>query len=358
MCTVPAQLANDLTAAAQGDVISLAGINPINCPETSMAETWSGGRLVFSDSPESPTQRGKLYEDAALPATSGDAYHRVFLYHVNNKPSGKMKFAVLIKNTSGVAATLQVQKSGTAGPSTSYGYAGKLAFQRWLLSTAGAAVSVPAGATVRLDAAFDALQGNPGNLLHGIWDYSMTQAHAVLVVALDANDNPLTVGPTLALLARDTHQRGTFPNCDKVYDTASGVVVDTAADIQQFPLGAGSANDAAAVGVDATDGSAQTLAGNYGVLYRMHLATASSDGRNLGYLINPRGGAWGGAQWALNGVTPGGKILVPTGTGLTSDSTKGTVCGKWSPGAGLTVWCQFMPTGGSAFPLRFVAVPY
>ena len=357
-CPTPSQLDTDLTAASQASVISLSGINPINCPEISMSETWAGGKLVFSDSPESPSVRAKLYEDGTLGATTGIDYNRVFLYHVNGKASGKMKFTVLVKNLGTTAATLTVQKTGTAGPSTSYLYTGKLGFSRWLTSVAKSGVNVTAGSTVRLDSTFDALTANPSNLLHGIWDYSITQPHQVTICALDQNDNPLTVCPGLSLAARDTHDRGTFPYADKVYDTASGIVIDTAGDIQQFPVAGGTANDSNAVGVDVTDGSIQNLSGNFGVLYKMHLNTSATDSRNLGFLINPRGGQWGGAVWTMPGLTPGGKFLIPPTSGSTGDNTKGAVEGKYSPGVGLVPWAQFMPTGGSSFPVRFVAVPF
>ena len=269
-----------------------------------------------------------------------------------------MKFTVLVKNLGAASGTLTVQQKGTAGPTTSYLYAGKLGFQRWLDSTAGSGVSVAAGATVRLDGAFDALQASPGNLLHGIWDYSFGQPHQITICALDPNDDPLTVCPTLAVLARDTHQRGTFPYADKIYDTAGGVQIDTVGGIQQFPLAGNTTNDGNAVGIDQTDGSSQTLAGNYGVLYRAHLSTKSSDGQNLGVLINPRGGAWGGAINIVAGLLAGGKFLIPPTTASNGDNTKGSVAGRYSPGTSFTIWVQFMPTGGSALPLRWVLVPH
>lgn len=357
-CPTPPQLVTDLGAASQSDVISLSGVLPLNCPEVGMSGTWAGGKLVFSDSPESPTTRGKLYEDTAVPATSGANYHRVFAYHVNGKASGNMRFTVLIKNTSASSGTLTVQKKGTAGPSTSYLYTGKVAFQRWLSSAAASPVSVAAGATVRLDATWDTTNVAPSNLLHGIWDYSMTQPHQVTICFLNQADNPLTVCPTLSVLARDTHQRGTCPNADKVYDTAAGVLIDTAAGIQQFPIAGNTPNDGNASCTDATDGSSQVLSGNFGVLYRIHLNTSSSDAKNLGFLFNPRAGQWGGAVNALAGITPGGIFLIPATSGSTGDNTKGAVEGKYAPGASLTTWVQFMPTGGSSFPLRFLAVPY
>ncbi|MCU0912933.1 MAG: hypothetical protein MUC88_00045 [Planctomycetes bacterium] len=357
-CPTPSQLATDLNAASQAAVISLSGVNPLNCPEISMGETWTGGKLIFADSPETPTQRGKLYEDTGLSYTSGTTYNRVFVYHVNGySGSTKMKFAVLLKNTSGSSGTLTVQKTGTAGPSTSYLYAGKLAFQRWLQSTAETPVTVTAGQTVRLTTAIETL-ASPAYLMHGIYDYSFTQTHQITVCALDRNDDPVSVCPGLSVLSRDSHQRGTFPYADKVYDTASGIQIDTADGVQQLPVAAGSTNDTNAVGVDATDSSSQTLTGNYGVLYKMHLNTKASDSKKLGFLLNPRGGQWGGAQWAVAGITSGGKILIPDGSASTGDNTKGAVSGKYDPGSSFTVWVQWMPTGGSAMPLRFVGVPY
>lgn len=358
VCSTPSPLVTALGAASQADVIGLSGVNPITCPEITMAETWSGGKYVFSDSPESPTAKGKLYEDGTLAATSGTTYNRLFVYHVNGKTSGNMRFSVLIKNTSGSSGTLTIQKKGIAGPTTSYLYAGKQGFQRWLNSSAGSGASVGAGSTIRLDTTFDTTNVAASNLLHGIWDYSMTQMHQVTICFLDTNDNPLTVCPGLSVLSRDTHQRGTFPYADKIYDTASGVTIDTADGIQQFPLAGNTVNDTNAVGTDVTDSSSQTLGGNFGILYRIHLNTKSTDSKNLGYLFNPRGGQWGGAANTLAGITPGGIFLIPSGSGSTGDNTKGAVEGKYSPGSGLTTWVQFMPTGGSSFPLRFTATPY
>jgi hypothetical protein len=325
-----------------------------------MTETWAGGKLLFSDSPEHPSSTGKLYEDTTLPATSGSDYNRVFLYHTNGMSgSDRMKWSVLIKNRGSSQATLTVQRRGTTGPTTSYLYAGKKAFERWLLSSPQSGVSVPAGSAVRLDTTFDAVTAAPTYLMHGIWDYSMSEAHTVTVCALAENDDPISVCPTLSVLPRDTHQRGTCPYADKVYDTASEVTIDTADDIQQLPLAGNTANDSNAQCIDKTDSSNQNLAGNFGILYRMHLSTVSTDERKLGFLMNPRGGAWGGAIWTMPGLTPGGKLLIPAGTGSVSQNTMGAVEGLYDPGSsGATPWAQWMPTGGSSLPLRLVAVPY
>lgn len=356
-CPTPAQLDADLTAAAQGDVINLSGIDPLVCPEIPMTQTWSGGSLVFSDSPETVPQRGKLYEDT-FAATSGTTYNRMWVYHVNGKTSGKMKLAILIKNTGTSGGTLTIQKKGLAGPSTSFVTVGKLAFDRWLPSTAGSPVSIGAGSTVRLDSAnFEQLM-NPGYLMHGIYDISMSQPYKLTICALDQNDNPLSVCPGLPVLARDIHDRGTFPNADKVYDTQSGFSIDTANGVQQFTLNASSATDPDSVGVDATDGTPMTLHGNIGVLYRVHLLANSSDGQNIGFVLNPRGGYWGTAVNVAPGLLPGGVFLCPAASEGFSDNTKACVEGRYSPGGGANPWMQWMMTGGSNAPVRFIAVPH
>ena len=357
-CPTPAALASSLVGAAQASVLSMSGVNPLYCPEIGMSTTWTGGELIFSDSPEYPATSGIVYQDGGVPATSGTNYHRIFLYHVNGNTADYMKFAVIVTNLGSANGTLTVQQAGVAGPSTSYMYVGKLAFQRWLSSTAGAPVTVPVGGSVELDPGFDTINVAYNNLLHGIWDYSFDQPHQITICALNPADDPVTVCPTLAVLNKDTHQRGTFPNANKIYDTAAGVTIDTAGGMQQFPVAANSPNDPAAVGTDATDSTAVTLSGNYGVLYLMHLSTSASNAQNLGFLINPRGGAWAGALNAAAGITPGGVFLIPPSTGSVSSNAYAALAGEYSPGAGTTVWLQFMPTGSASLPLRFVATPF
>ncbi len=355
-CPTPPSLQAALSAASQASVISLAGVNPLACPEIAMMETWSGGVLIFSDSPESPSMPGILYQDGTLTATPRGISNRIFLYHVNGNASSPMKFAVLVTNTGAGAGMLTVTQRGTAGPATAYSYAGKVAFQRWLSAASGAPVSVGPGETVELDSGFDAIAAASKNLMHGIWDYSFAQPHRVTICALNEGDDPLTMCPNLPVAARDTHQRGSFPQADKIYDAAD--VTDTAAGIQQFPLAGNTPNDRNAQGIDQTDGSCVNLSGNYGILYRIHITTQASDGQNFGMLINPRGGPWAGAVKASKGLLPGGVFLLPAGTGSVSGNTQAAVEGEYSPGAGLTVWLRWMATGGTSLPVRFVAAPF
>ena len=360
VCATPSQLDTDLTASTQGSVISLSGVLPLTCPTIPITETWTGGKLIFSDSPESPTTKGKLYEDGTLAATSGTVYNRIFVLHVNQNPTKSMKFGVLIKNLGAVDATLRIQKKGWKGPGLSWVQMGMDAFKDWLNSTAGSNVVVAPGATVRLDSSFE-VSTPKGQAMHGIWDYSMTEAHQVTVCAIHATgDTMLGTCPGLSVLARDVHDRGTFEYADKIYDTSVGAVIDTAAGIQQFSVGgwSGSAYDTIVSGVDVPTGSIEQLDGNIGVLYRMHLATSATDSQNLGFVINPRGGWWGSSVKSLLGLMSQSATNCPTTGGGMSDNTKACVMNRYTPGGGLNVWVQFMITASANAPVRFIAVPH
>ena len=356
-CATPPPLSAELNDGLPAAVISLAGVDPLACPEVPMFSTWLGGRLIFSDSPEAPDTPGRLYEDGTLDATDEATRNRVFLYHANGAEGIRLRFAVVITNLGASDGTLIVRRRGLAGPTADYLYAGKVAFKRWLLSRPAPPVSVLAGTAVSLDAELDQITAAPVELMRGIWDYSFDQPHKIAVCVLEVSDNPLTC-TDLPVLPRDTHQRGTFDHADKLYSTDRDAAIDSINDIQQFPIAGDTPNDPDATGTDQTDGSPQVLGGNYGILYRVRLRTLSSDGRNLGFLINPRGGPWGGAVRASPGITPGGAFLIPLSAAAVESNTEGAIEGKYAPDPSQAIWMQLMPTGGLSFPLRVLAAPY
>jgi hypothetical protein len=169
----------------------------------------------------------------------------------------------------------------------------------------------------------------------------------------------LKVCPGLPVAARDgLHDRGTFQYADKIYDTTAGAAIDTANGIQQFEVGGQASYDSVVSGVDVPTGNNEILHGNIGVLYRMHLSTSSTDGRNLGFVINPRGGWWGGAFKSLLGLMSQSPSICPTTGGGMSDNTKACVMNRYAPGGGLSVWTQFMITASGNAPVRFIAIPH
>jgi hypothetical protein len=354
----PAALDSALGLSPQASIINLSGVSPLSCPQVSMSQTWSGGKLIFSDSPESLGTTGMLYMDTNLTATASGVTNRIFVYHVNSNPSAQMRFSVLIRNNGATAGTLTVPRHAMAGPSSSYAYVGEIAFYRWLTNPPAASTTINAGQTIRLDTGFDTINVSQNDLLHGIWDYTFSQPHTLMVCALGPLDNPVLAGPALPVSPRDTHVRGTFASCDKLYNTASATVINTTNGIQQFPLGGN--GDAFITGFDNAVSPAVpvTNGGNYGVFYSMALSLGSGDGRALGFLANPRGGGWCGAFATAPGLLPGGNFLGPEGGGTLADNSQAVFAASFRPVIGIATIIRFMPTGGSSFPLRLMAVPY
>ncbi|MGH7980976.1 MAG: hypothetical protein ACREE6_16485, partial [Limisphaerales bacterium] len=211
----PVELQKNLQTGAQGAVVRLDGLDPGSCPRISMSQTFTGGRLIFSDSPESPTGPGILCMDTNLAPTDPSIANRIFVYHVNGCASGKMKFSVLIKNNGNSIAELTLRRTGVAGPNANYMLVGETAVYRWLSNSAIITRAVLPGRIVRLDTNFDSIKAGPRELVNGIWDYTFDQPHAIIISALRPTDDPLAVTPRLRLLARDFHDRGTFDHCNK-----------------------------------------------------------------------------------------------------------------------------------------------
>ena len=360
MCIPSTDLENELINSEQSSILNLTTSPPTNlieCTEIQFSRRWMGGKLIFSDSPEYVNSRGKLYEDGTLDATEEFSPNRIFLYHVNSKDSGSIRFSILITNTDSVKATLKIHRSGIAGPTSNYLYAGKLAFQRWLESNVKSEISVQIGETIRLDTSFDTLDIEPSELLHGIWDYSMGGSHKVTLCALEVEDDPLITCPTLPVLPRDLHVRGTFPFTNKLYESNAGLNIEEIR-VYQVPIADG-VTDEFSVGMDSTDQTPQTNYGNFGVMYTINNRISRStknEGRRVSYLVNPRGGVWGGAVHASEGLLPGGSFLVPSGSKSFSDKSAGTLIGQYNGSAFFNPIINLMPTGGCNLPVRLITV--
>lgn len=354
----PVELQSILATNAQGAIVSLCGIDPESCPRIAVSQTFSGGKLIFSDSPESPTNAGILYVDTNLAATDPSIPNRIFVYHVNASSSGKMKFSVLVENNGNSPAALVVRRVGIAGPGADYMLIGETAFARWLTSGGAIARSIAPGQIIRLNTNFDSINVSHGGLLNGIWDYTIDQPHTIFVCALRSSDDPVAIGPTLGVLARDIHDRGTFEHCNKDCSTAAGMIVNTAQGLHQFPIGGN--GDLYVKGRDNSVFPPIPVAddGNYGVLYTVNMNVKGDDIGRLALLLSPQGGSWCGAVKAVPGLLPGGVFFVPSNERSISDPSSAVVEGEYFPRVLKSIGFQFMPSGGSSFPVYVLTVPF
>jgi hypothetical protein len=342
--TPPAAFASALAAAAPGDVVSMAGMDEATAPclPVIVCSPADAPTMLFSDSPESPTQDGVLYADT-VPA----GRYRLYVYHANGGATVR-KFPIVALNSGASPAKITIVRRGLAAPSTQYVSVGKTALLDWFVDRAPVDVVIPAGTRVVLDDALDQLHAAQNELVHAVYDVVTDASLKLSVVSVTAGADAAAVTAGLSLLTRDVnHQRGTFPGADVLIVAASGAALDGGAGqqhgVQRLRLGLDEVDDTLQ-GVDAPTGVKQTLLGNYGMLYRFALGLPGP----ASAAISPRGGGWGGVARA--GTTA---FALPGATEQLATTTDAIVVGDAGAGTGEL---RLLTGGGSNLPIDFLVV--
>ncbi|OXM13427.1 hypothetical protein [Paenibacillus herberti] len=260
--------------------------------------TPSGGTLVLSNSPESPTTTGGFYRDTV----SGS--FRVFSHQANLTGAG-LNVATAVTNTSGYKVKLYLEGAG-AGIDYYPDVAGQNALDAFLKSRGSKrpiAVLQPGETYWKIHAvpANDTLTGYLQLRAETMYGGSAPVTVTTLGYAAKRPSDPL-VEP---ILPPDKHVRGTFPNFDRtgtlVYNTSAGnslIRVSSAPSGQWADFMPGEYEQ----GRDAITGATVANSGNYGVIYDMsvQINNQSDSKRTIGVYLNPSGGAghytigWGG----------------------------------------------------------------
>jgi hypothetical protein len=331
--------------SAQAQIGSLFPAGPFESPTYITLPTLTpvGGTLLLSDSPEeissSQTLPGALYRDSV------SGLFRVF-YHHQNTLATDVRVGVAITNTSTLPELIFSHGVGS-GISVYPNAAGQAALDKFLAThgTTGfvtllkpgksyiAAEDNPAGDT---DSAIKeyivvSVQGSsddalPLSLLKALDGDTLlhktsSQIAASLPISFAAGPATVTTlvysgkaptaPATIAVLAADSHIRGTFAHADRTgaFTIASSAGLQALA-IDTSAPGEAYSNDMPGeyeLGTDAVDANAQVYNdGNYGVLYHFTV-TIKNGAKNLssspvGLLMQPTGGA-GNYVFALNGST-------------------------------------------------------
>lgn len=338
-------------------------------PEYPAAFTAAGGTLLLSDSPEMVAGDGILYQDRV----AGDV--RLFFYHVNATGTAK-QLAVVLENNGAKPAHVVIRRAGLGGPGRVWMAVGKEALTNYLNGATQRRLTVAPGGSAALAGEIGDSAMLPNTLINGIYDFTADQPVTVKVMMLPPFTDCGDFARKARVLAADeVHLRGTFSGADravvplKAYDPLThGAVALTLADNKV---------DGYLQGTDATDGSKVVNYGNYGVVYR--IALASTTKVRFGCYLTPMGGEYAGAIGVrYQGVEQGAvatpqKILFFGRRAAEEEASffgrkgaegfpyrrRGTddfaLVGFFDGGQPLAL--TFSPPGGSNLPVRLVIVP-
>lgn len=326
-----------------------------------------GGTLLFSDSPESVTDDGILYQDTV----KGEA--RILYYHLNSSDSDK-KVAVVLQSADGQPAIVRVTRGGACYPSPDYLHVGKMTQMAYFEGEAHGDIYIGRGRHRLLQENMDTTILHPGDLVYGVYDFASNRPIKVSVIMYPADANPFEFLEQAHVLPKDEQRlRGTFHGMNRI--VTSSQVYDPAVDgTVYFPL-ADDIHDHYRTGIDATDGSAVTNYGNYGVLYKLQIPVAK-DGA-VQYYLSPLGGVYAGAMTVERETTRRRMIETPygrpyfgdatppesdatqkareEGLAILTDTTELTDLGAYDGDRPVTF--EFSPPGASNLPINIIMMP-
>jgi hypothetical protein len=168
-------------------------------------------------------------------------------------------------------------------------------------------------------------------------------------VSVASGEDAATLTASLTLFPKDpAHDRGTFPGAERWFVGSAAL---DATSVRKLRLG-DVPIDPPLAGIDRTTGTAASLGGNYGVLYRVQAQLAVA----AGVALFARGGDWGGGGDVPAGAdgttTP---VVLPTATSALSAGSQAVVVGRFAAGTALDV--GLMSAGGSSLPVDVSLVP-
>ncbi len=354
--TVPAALDAELQSVQPGGIVNLYGAYGSGyLNQSPNQQSFVPGTVVYSDDPETARGHGVLYR-TTVPAGPT----RVYLYHVNGTASAAKVTAVL-ENTSTAPATITYLRKSLPAPSGNYISVGKNAVKQFYENTAlPADFVIPVGGATLLDPAMDSLRVSGNQLLSGKYDFESDQPLRVTTLMLPTGTNTLTAHATAPILAGDGFNRQTTTQ-SWAKENVTPYSYITGGGIRRFRVGDGvSFYDTYAPGFDQERQVAKELYGNFGIAYKFRVSVASTDGRRLAILLNPRGGSHAGyvrTTFPESG-NPVGQ-LVPDPQLNLDDTTKAIVCARITPTATpQTLVIEYMPPGASNLPVNLMLVPF
>ncbi|CAM3293269.1 MULTISPECIES: stalk domain-containing protein [Saccharibacillus] len=303
--------------------------------------------LYRSNSPESVFGTGKMYEDTL----SGKVR---FMIHHANYTKQKVTMYVVATNNNPTPTTITTLDSGFGGPSPFATAAGKVSVQRYHESVAAgnkrSSVTLQPGESKIVLTELNAIPMADKTVISLIADVESTQPITYSTLMIDPKLDPYEAAKTLTTAPRDgVHNRGTYPLATKIVDVYEPVGGTTPS---KLIIGDNN-DDPNLTGTDAPNNTPESNAGNFGVLYKIHLDKVAP---NTLITFNGRGGKYAG--WiTVNGqlVELSAQSLGLVGSALNTSSETGVVYRTGASTESLDL--EFTPAPGSNLAVNLIFSP-
>lgn len=362
---LPPEVERRLAHSQPGDVVDVGSFALDEVTSLSYEKHGGGPPMVFSDDPE----YFRVPEGAGVRENVEAGPVRLYVYHVNATTDSAKRISAVIENLGTSPLTLRFQRYASTGPSTDYYAVGK----KGLIQYFGGSVPkeplvVPPGGAAPIDARMDNARVKFDELIHGFYDFTIDQPARITTLQTTL-DTPSVVAnarirDVLPPRKGSGAGRGLYRTTeydvrlagDRPYDTAEGPAQIVIADGKTDPW---------ITGWDSSRDTSVTLAGNYGVIYRLKLRYCSSDGRGVvvGLWYPPSGKKWceacALAVMVNDGLYKGGTVPLPRNEMTFRGRDRIAVIQHYAPsptGAGM-IELTYSPPGASCLPTPILLLP-
>lgn len=268
------------------------------------------GALIVSNSPERVFKKGILYRDTAS-GTGKLVLHHINAFSDSQSKEEKIRLFVIAQNNTEEPVSLTIGKKSIKGPTQDILYTGQKALEGYFQSDAYASYTLKPGEHVYLYDSKGKLWQKE-EVISGIFDF-VAKGNVTFTVAVGSGNTTIEHISNMPALNKDGHIRGTFDLINRYYR------LDMTSADECMKLVVGKDASEWAKGYDAITGEEVYNIGNYGVGIYMKITAK----REVGILLNPRGGIFRGAAKWFDGST----ILLPK-SGYFTYKNKATVVGK------------------------------
>lgn len=291
--------------------------------------------LIVSDSPETITEKGILYQQRI----NGKA--RLYADHVNGTEN-KLQFVIMARNTSNKPVTIKTTNKGEVYPSIYANLIGHEASVDFMLHDPQNVppLVVPPGQGYVYVQMPDFFPGQGVNVFYDV------ETDGEVEFSFVAMDNSISTPTSASLgfykpLDFNGHVRGTFPVADKTWNVDMSSFTTT----KMLTIGDGKV-DPFVAGFDTQRNMEVKNDGNYGMVYHIH----ADKPRKFVLLLMAKGGVFKG-PFKINGEF----VMVPQ-SGVLPAFEKIQVLAR-TTGKEDSFDIEFTPPAGSAFPIDLIFVP-